>query len=153
MELESEAARHFVSLFKTELDAFSCPISKEIMKDPVMTVDGKTYERQAIERWFGKCLSEDRPATSPLTNSPLEAATLTPNVAVKNAIDMFSKTNGSSELSVTDRLHVYFPESGKFLTQKGIIEITRVGESEVSDIIELMEKIEKCDGPLRIEGL
>ena len=32
---------------------FLCPITKEIMKDPVMLADdGQTYERQAIIEWY-----------------------------------------------------------------------------------------------------
>ena len=29
-----------------------CPISSELMEDPVMTIDGFTYERKNIERWY-----------------------------------------------------------------------------------------------------
>lgn len=35
----------------TEPDAFCCPITKELMTDPVMTKDGHSYERHAIEQW------------------------------------------------------------------------------------------------------
>lgn len=31
---------------------YLCPISSEIMEDPVMTVDNFTYERKNIERWY-----------------------------------------------------------------------------------------------------
>ncbi|EKX45487.1 hypothetical protein GUITHDRAFT_53147, partial [Guillardia theta CCMP2712] len=41
---------------------FLCPISMEVMKDPVIAMDGHSYERQNIERWL-----EDH-NTSPLTN-------------------------------------------------------------------------------------
>ncbi len=36
-----------------------CPITQEIMEDPVMAQDGHTYERSAIQRWFdmGKRIS------------------------------------------------------------------------------------------------
>lgn len=30
---------------------YLCPISSEMMQDPVSTVDGFTYERNNIERW------------------------------------------------------------------------------------------------------
>jgi hypothetical protein len=30
---------------------YLCPISSEVMEDPVSTVDGFTYERKNIERW------------------------------------------------------------------------------------------------------
>jgi hypothetical protein len=33
-----------------------CPISSELMEDPVMTVDGFTYERKNIERWYVPCM-------------------------------------------------------------------------------------------------
>jgi len=30
---------------------FYCPITHEVMVDPVVAQDGHTYERQAIEEW------------------------------------------------------------------------------------------------------
>ena len=33
-------------------DAFLCPITLELMTDPVFALDGHTYERSAIEDWF-----------------------------------------------------------------------------------------------------
>eukprot|EP00567_Pseudictyota_dubia_P017663 CAMPEP_0197460846 /NCGR_PEP_ID=MMETSP1175-20131217/54991_1 /TAXON_ID=1003142 /ORGANISM="Triceratium dubium, Strain CCMP147" /LENGTH=172 /DNA_ID=CAMNT_0042996017 /DNA_START=34 /DNA_END=548 /DNA_ORIENTATION=+ len=34
------------------LDAFLCPITREIMTDPVICADGHTYERHAIDMWL-----------------------------------------------------------------------------------------------------
>ncbi|PVH87391.1 hypothetical protein DL98DRAFT_448903 [Cadophora sp. DSE1049] len=31
---------------------FACPISRDVMEDPVFTCDGFTFDRNAIERWF-----------------------------------------------------------------------------------------------------
>ena len=31
---------------------FVCPITQEIMRDPVILSDGHTYEKTAIEKWF-----------------------------------------------------------------------------------------------------
>jgi hypothetical protein len=42
---------------------FVCPITSEIMTDPVLCEDGFSYERSAIETWFSK----DK-RTSPMTN-------------------------------------------------------------------------------------
>ena len=42
-----------------------CPISHEIMVDPVVAADGHTYEREALARW----LSEKN--SSPLTGQPM----------------------------------------------------------------------------------
>lgn len=35
-----------------EEDDFFCPISCELLKDPVLTSNGQTYERSVIEEWF-----------------------------------------------------------------------------------------------------
>ena len=74
-----EVAKHGV--FRAALDSFSCPLSLEVMKDPVVCADGQTYERSEIEAWFatGK-------TTSPLTGVELESRALIPNVALRRAI-------------------------------------------------------------------
>ena len=59
---------------------FVCPITAEIMQDPVSTVDGHTYERAAIERWLRHRKS------SPLTGAPLASATLIPNISLRKLI-------------------------------------------------------------------
>ena len=61
-----------------------CPISCETMKDPVICVDGQTYERVCIEQWFatGK-------RTSPVTNEVLSSLTLVPVIALRAMITRF----------------------------------------------------------------
>jgi len=56
-----------------------CPISSEVMVDPVFTADGHTYERSAIQSWFDR-----GGATSPLTGVVLEHLRLTPNVMCRS---------------------------------------------------------------------
>ena len=34
------------------VSSFLCPITQEVMTDPVLTSDGYTYERDAIEHWY-----------------------------------------------------------------------------------------------------
>lgn len=53
-----------------------CPITRSLMKDPVKTEDGFTYDREAITAWL------QRRETSPLTNLPLRKATLVSNTDV-----------------------------------------------------------------------
>lgn len=36
--------------FKAPIE-YLCPISSEVMEDPVSTMDGFTYERKSIQRW------------------------------------------------------------------------------------------------------
>ncbi|XP_067928967.1 WD repeat, SAM and U-box domain-containing protein 1-like isoform X2 [Watersipora subatra] len=61
-----------------ELDEFVCPITHQVMADPVVASDGYSYERQAIEAWLaaGKL-------TSPMTNAELPSHTLLPNTVLK----------------------------------------------------------------------
>ena len=66
------------------IDELVCPITLEIMSDPVVAADGRTYERSAIEDW----LATGR-QTSPLTNLPLENTTLRPNIALQAMLSKF----------------------------------------------------------------
>lgn len=67
---------------------FICPITQDIMTDPYSTVDGQTYEHEAILAWF-RADRRRSGARSPVTNLPLPSKTLTPNYALKNAIEYF----------------------------------------------------------------
>jgi hypothetical protein len=65
------------------IDSFLCPITREVMEDPVIASDGHTYEREAIEMWF----RNNRNPRSPKTNQILSSTQLFPNYALKNAIE------------------------------------------------------------------
>ncbi|KAM3190394.1 hypothetical protein ACQJBY_068508 [Aegilops geniculata] len=62
-------------------DDFLCPITLEIMTDPVIVASGQTYERRSIQKWLD---SGDR--TCPKTRQPLAHLSLAPNYALKNLI-------------------------------------------------------------------
>ena len=64
-------------------DSFCCSITREIMEDPVCTVDGHSYEREAIVEWLR------RHQTSPNTNLDLPSRLLTQNFGLKKAIQAF----------------------------------------------------------------
>ena len=59
------------------LDAYMCPITADIMTDPVCTSDGFTYERRAIIEWLR---TKD---TSPSTGAKLESKKLISNITVR----------------------------------------------------------------------
>ena len=61
-------------------DAFNCPIGHSIMIDPVTCADGHSYERENIEKWLAV------QHTSPLTGAVLQHLELTPNHALRKAI-------------------------------------------------------------------
>jgi len=67
-------------LSSNELPAAMCPITQEIMEDPVVCADGHSYERSAITQWL---LARD---TSPCTNTPLAHRNVVPNYALRNLI-------------------------------------------------------------------
>ncbi|KAF2012520.1 hypothetical protein BU24DRAFT_484177 [Aaosphaeria arxii CBS 175.79] len=81
----------------------TCPITSDLMIDPVSTVDNFTYERVAIERWLQ---THER---SPCTNLKLKRRRLRPNGDLKqritdwtNAIDITSQYgNGAEKLSLS----------------------------------------------------
>lgn len=73
---------------------FLCPISLQIMKDPVTLPSGATYDRASIEKWL---FSAANP-TCPLTKLPLSAADpdlLTPNHTLRRLIQAWCTLNSS----------------------------------------------------------
>ena len=65
-------------------DAYLCPITMDPMEDPVMAADGHSYEKSEISAWFA--LGNN---TSPKTGATLPHQFLTPNHALRNAIQDF----------------------------------------------------------------
>lgn len=61
-----------------------CPITHQMMHEPVLASDGVTYERVAIERWLVEHV------TSPMTNTPLTSTDLIPNRALRSIIERAS---------------------------------------------------------------
>jgi hypothetical protein len=67
----------------TAPDCFLCPITTDIMREPMVASDGFSYERDAIEAWLAR---SDR---SPMTNDVLTSRALIPNAALRSAIFEF----------------------------------------------------------------
>ena len=61
--------------------AFICPITCDVMVEPVVAADGNSYEAAEIVQWLSKT------QTSPLTNEPLLHTDLLPNIALRHAIE------------------------------------------------------------------
>ncbi|KAI9080878.1 hypothetical protein K1719_037187 [Acacia pycnantha] len=66
-----------------------CPISLQLMYDPVIIASGQTYERVCIEKWF--CDGHD---TCPKTQQKLAHLSLTPNYCVKGLVASWCEQNG-----------------------------------------------------------
>lgn len=63
--------------------SFYCPVSLELMSDPVMVATGHTYDRMCIEKWL-----HQGNRTCPITGMRLRHVELTPNYALRNAIQV-----------------------------------------------------------------
>ncbi|GER52996.1 U-box domain-containing family protein [Striga asiatica] len=67
-------------------DDFKCPISLEIMTDPVILSSGHTFDRASIQRWL-----DAGHRTCPISKLPLpEPPTLIPNHALRSVISNYA---------------------------------------------------------------
>ncbi|KAG5015279.1 hypothetical protein JHK85_021415 [Glycine max] len=66
-----------------------CPISLQLMYDPVTIASGQTYERVWIEKWFS-----DGHNNCPKTQQKLSHLCLTPNYCVKGLVASWCEQNG-----------------------------------------------------------
>mgnify|MGYP001196668684 FL=1 len=70
------------------IDDISCPITRQIMIEPVVLSDGHTYEKEAIKIWLREHI------TSPKTNKPLILGKhFSTNFALKKTINTIMKLN------------------------------------------------------------
>lgn len=69
-------------------DEFRCPISLDLMGDPVMVASGHTYDRKSISQWINSGHQ-----TCPKTGKRLIHMALIPNYAVKSLIHQWSQEN------------------------------------------------------------
>ncbi|CAN6824474.1 U-box domain-containing protein 17-like [Brassica napus] len=78
---------------------FVCPISLDLMTDPVIISTGQTYDRTSIARWI-----EEGHCTCPKTGQMLVDSRIVPNRALKNLIVQWCAASGDSYESefVTD---------------------------------------------------
>ncbi|CAI5992410.1 unnamed protein product [Closterium sp. NIES-64] len=65
-----------------------CPITQEMMVNPVLAADGHTYEQEAIKSWL------ETSDMSPMTNQKLPSKDLVPNHAVRSMIQDWRQRNG-----------------------------------------------------------
>jgi hypothetical protein len=80
--------------------ALVCPITLDLMRDPVMDANGHTFERSVIER-----VLVNRPGICRLTNEryPNDDPRLTLNRAVLSMIDAFNDSAGEAASYVLAR--------------------------------------------------
>ena len=82
VRLRAESAKS-TKLVEDLEDILCCPISLQLLSDPVVSRVGQTYEREHIEKWL-KHIS-----TCPLTRHPLKSEDLAPNLALAQVANAF----------------------------------------------------------------
>ncbi|CAD6265484.1 unnamed protein product [Miscanthus lutarioriparius] len=70
-------------------EALQCPITLELMTDPVTVVTGQTYDRASIKKWI-----KSGCRTCPVTGERLRSAELVPNVAARGVIEQLLLSRG-----------------------------------------------------------
>ncbi|KAI4365765.1 hypothetical protein MLD38_021723 [Melastoma candidum] len=90
-------------------EEFRCPISKEVMRDPVIVSTGQTYDRFSIQKWL-----KAGNRTCPLTRQVLSNMVLTPNFLVREMIAKWCRTRG---IELSDRVHC-IDENSEFAAER-----------------------------------
>ncbi|CAM9437747.1 unnamed protein product [Discosporangium mesarthrocarpum] len=70
-----------LSFYDDAPQEFICPITQEVMVDPVVCADGHSYERKALAAWLA---THD---SSPMSNTRLTSSSIVPNHALRNTIE------------------------------------------------------------------
>lgn len=70
---------------------FMCPITMDIMTDPVMLADGHVYERAAIEQWF------ETYDTSPMSNCQVDKNIMIPCIVLRSLMQEFFEKPAKSD--------------------------------------------------------
>ncbi|XP_065876082.1 U-box domain-containing protein 9 isoform X1 [Euphorbia lathyris] len=90
-------------------DEFKCPLSKELMRDPVILATGQTYDRPFIQKWL-----KAGNRTCPLTQQVLSHTLLTPNHLIREMILQWCKSQG-----------LELPDPVQYVNDDGITEVDR----------------------------
>ncbi|KAJ7956259.1 RING-type E3 ubiquitin transferase [Quillaja saponaria] len=96
-QFEARCSVEAVSCLNTE--DFRCPISLELMTDPVTVSTGQTYDRSSIQKWL-----KAGNLTCPKTGEKLKNTELVPNSSLRKLIQQFCADNGISLAKSSARL-------------------------------------------------
>ncbi|KAK9064211.1 hypothetical protein SSX86_015591 [Deinandra increscens subsp. villosa] len=109
-------------------DHFKCPISLEIMSDPVILSSGHTFDRPSIQRWL-----DSGHRTCPITKLPLsDSPSLIPNHTLRSLISSYNPLNFSKPFQI--RQH---PETETLISK--LISKSSSPEAKLASIEQLCE--------------
>ncbi|KAF4371031.1 hypothetical protein G4B88_002960 [Cannabis sativa] len=137
---------------------FMCPISLQIMRDPVTTITGITYDRESIEKWLSTTLvitssSSNDTITCPVTKLPLPRdSDLTPNHTLRRLIQAWCTINACNGV---DRIPTPTPLLDKRQVLKLLRELVGANNNKfiltLKKIVALAEQNER-NRRLMVEG-
>ncbi|TYG61252.1 hypothetical protein ES288_D07G132600v1 [Gossypium darwinii] len=122
---------------------FICPISLQIMKDPVTAVTGITYDRESIEQW----LKTSKHTTCPVTKQALPSdSDLTPNHTLWRLIQAWSAANASNgmDLIPTPKTPVSKSRVVKLIRDFGVPSLYMNALKKMEVLAEDNERKRKC---------
>ncbi|XP_051143062.1 U-box domain-containing protein 9 [Andrographis paniculata] len=90
-------------------EEFKCPLSKQLMRDPVIIASGKTFDRPFIQKWL-----KAGNRTCPETQQVISHTILTPNHLIREMISQWCKNHG-----------IKLPESVQYTDEDGLTEADR----------------------------
>ncbi|KAK6927115.1 U-box domain [Dillenia turbinata] len=112
----------------TPFKNFLCPLTKEVMKDPVVLESHQTYERSAIEYWFRRCLQDGRDPTCPVTGQVLKSLEHKPNIGLAGAIEEWMNRNVDIQVKLSVNYLTQEPSPSAECIQRVLDCIYRISE-------------------------
>ncbi|KAF3447979.1 hypothetical protein FNV43_RR08686 [Rhamnella rubrinervis] len=133
----SEASFHKTTWSELTIPTdFRCPISLDLMRDPVVVATGQTYDRESIKLWM-----EAGHNTCPKTGQTLAHTDLIPNRALKNLIAMWCREQKIPFESTENRGSVK-----SLVINKAALEATRMTASFLINKLSLSQSMELANG-------
>jgi len=122
------------------LDTFFCPITGDVMENPVMCiVSGNTYEASAIRKHFGNCVEHGKQPFDPLTNQIVEnpRKELVPNRSLKDTIEEWKEKKSNHKYPDTSVFEMM--EQNRLMKEKNDNDLLRM-RNQLSQENALKEK-------------
>jgi hypothetical protein len=120
-------------------ESFNCPLTYDIMVDPVIDPEGNSYERSAILAWL------DINKVSPITRNPLKKDQLITNRSLRNSIGEYKSgnkinnvPNSSKEVQETNTDDTIFKIKNEVLEEQ--IKTFKATNHKMKNKIENMER-------------
>lgn len=97
-----------------EIQSFKCPISLDLMEDPVTLNDGHSYDRKSIQEHL------IHSQNSPMTNEPLENECIINNYNLKSLINEWKNKNSDKKEIILRNNLIVFKDDYKNVTSEKV---------------------------------